>query len=112
MSVKINIVHMQIKIMLPDKCSVAEEERRCIDPPEFIVSVVDDRDEYMVGVTCARHKKAVSDRIKILQSRGKVREGEINITPVRPVGTDCIRGNEDDLVHIEMKDLNSKTHGC
>ena len=89
--------------MLPDKCSVMEEGKQCVNPPEFIVSIINNRDEYMVGVTCAKHKEIVSGKIKILQNGGKIHEGKISFSPVRAVGTDCIRGDKDDLVQIGMK---------
>ena len=88
--------------MLPDKCSVTEEGKQCVNPPEFIVSIIADKDEYMVGVTCGKHKEIVSGKIGILQNEGKVHEGKISFSPVKAVGTDCIHGNEDDFVQIDM----------
>ena len=38
--------------MMPDKCSVSEEGKQCVNPPQFIVSIVDGKDEYMFGLTC------------------------------------------------------------
>ena len=90
-------------IVLPDQCSVTEEGKQCVNPPEFIVSIIDDGDEYMVGVTCTRHKEVVSGKIGILQKEGRIHEGTISFAPVRAVGTDCIRADEDDFVQIDMK---------
>ena len=89
--------------MLPDQCSVMEEGKQCVNPPEFIVSIVDDKDEFMVGVTCGKHKQIVSGKIGILQSEGKIHDGKISFTTVKAVGTDCIHGDADDLVQIDMK---------
>ena len=89
--------------MLPDQCSVMEEGKQCVNPPEFIVSIVDDKDEFMVGVTCGKHKQIVSGKIGILQSEGKIHDGKISFSPVKAVGTDCIHGDADDLVQIDMK---------
>ena len=88
--------------MLPDKCSVTEEGKQCVNPPEFIVSIIADKDEYMVGVTCQKHKKIVSGKIGILQKEGKIHDGKISFSPVKAVGTDCIHGDEDDFVQIDM----------
>ena len=33
--------------MLPDKCSVTEKGKQCVNPPEFIVSIISDKDEYI-----------------------------------------------------------------
>ena len=89
--------------MLPDRCSVMEEGKQCINPPEFIVSVLDDKDEYMVGVTCEKHKQIVSGKINILQKEGKIHSGKIVFSPVKTVGTDCIHGDSDDFIQIDMK---------
>lgn len=89
--------------MLPDQCSVMENGKQCVNPPEFIVSIVDHKDEFMVGVTCEKHKQIVSGKIGILQNEGKIHDGKISFSPVKAVGTDCIHGDADDLVQIDMK---------
>lgn len=88
--------------MLPDRCSVSKEGKQCPSPPEFIVSIVDGKDEYMVGVTCGRHKQIVSGKIGFLQKEGKIHEGKVTFSEVKAVGTDCIHGDEDDFVQIDM----------
>lgn len=87
--------------MLPDKCSVFKEGKQCVNPPEFIVSVVVEKDEYMVGVTCGRHKQVVSGKINILQEEGKIPSGKISFSPLKAVGTDCIHGDADDFIQID-----------
>ena len=89
--------------MLPDRCSVTEKGKQCVNPPEFIVSIISDKDEYMVGVACEKHKQIVSGKIGILQNEGKIHEGKINFSPVKTVGTDCVHGDVDDFVQIDMK---------
>ena len=95
--------------MLPDRCSVAEDGRPCANPPEFIVSIADGDDEYMVGVTCLKHKHVVAAKTGMLQDQGRMRRGTVNFASVRAVGTDCIRGDADDLVQIGARD---GTRGC
>jgi hypothetical protein len=89
--------------MLPDKCSVLEGGKQCVNPPEFVVSIVADKGEYMVGVTCDKHKQIVSGKIGILQNEGKLYDGKINFSPLKAVGTDCIHADVDDFVQIDMK---------
>ena len=89
--------------MLPDRCSVLEKGKQCVNPPEFIVSIIADKDEYMIGVTCEKHKQIVSGKIEILQNEGKVHDGKINFSPLKTVGTDCIHADTDDFVQIDMK---------
>ena len=86
--------------MLPDRCTVKEDGRRCVNPPEFVVSIITESGEYMVGVTCSRHKDDVSYKIGSLQNTGKIPHGKINLEPLRAVGTDCIKGHPDDLIQI------------
>jgi len=88
--------------VLPDQCSVLEEGKQCINPPEFIVSIISDKDEYMVGVTCRKHKQIVSGKVRILQNEGKIHDGKISFSPVKSVGTDCIHGDADDFIQIGM----------
>ena len=89
--------------MLPDRCSVKEDGKQCVNPPEFIVSIISGKDEYMVGVACTKHKQIVSGKIGILQNEGKIHEGKISFSPLKAVGTDCIHGDADDFVQIDVK---------
>lgn len=86
--------------MFPDKCSVSENDKQCVNPPEFVISVILGKEEYMVGVTCNRHRQAVYGKIEILQKEAKIPKGKINFSPLKPVGTDCIKGNPDDLIQL------------
>ena len=89
--------------MLPDRCSVLEKGKQCVNPPEFIVSIIADKDEYMIGVTCEKHKQIVSGKIEILQNEGKVNDGKISFSPIKVVGTDCIHADTSDFIQIDMK---------
>ncbi len=86
--------------MFPDRCSVVEEEKRCVNPPEFVISVVAENGEYMVGVTCNKHKNAVSGKLENLQNEGKIPKGKINFSGLKPVGTDCVKADADDLIQL------------
>ena len=86
--------------MLPDRCSVKEKGRDCVNPPEFVISVVENDDEYMVGVTCQKHKDKVSEKLTILQNENKIPKGKIKFSGLKSVGTDCIRSDPDDLIQL------------
>ncbi len=86
--------------MFPDRCTVKESGRRCASPPEFVISVTAESGQYMVGVTCGRHKRGVSEKIGSLQREGRVPDGKISFEPLKAIGTDCIRGSTDDLIRI------------
>ena len=86
--------------MFPDKCSVKESGKPCLNPPQFVISVVVGIDEYMVGVTCVKHKGKVSEKLEILQTEGNVPRGKIKFSELKAVGTDCIKGDSSDLIQL------------
>lgn len=69
-------------------------------PPEFVISVQSKDGEYMVGVTCDGHKTAFAQKLEVLQKEGKVPQGAINFTGLKPVGTACIKVDPDDLIQL------------
>jgi hypothetical protein len=88
-------------MLLPDRCSVKENGRDCVNPPEFVISVVENDDEFMVGVTCQKHKDNVSGKILGLQNENKIPKGKIRFSGLKSVGTDCIRSDpDDDLIQL------------
>ncbi len=86
--------------MLPIRCSVREKGKDCLNPPEFVISVLEEKQEYMVGVTCQKHREKVSAKLKNLQAGGKIPNGKIKFTELKSVGTDCIRSDPDDLIQL------------
>ena len=69
-------------------------------PPEFVISIKSKNDEFMVGVTCERHKETFAQRLIALQENGKVPKGSINFDTLKPVGTNCIRIDPNDLIEL------------
>ncbi len=86
--------------MFPDRCSVKEKGKDCVNPPEYVISVEENNEEYMVGVTCNKHKDSVSEKLIILQKEGKIPQGKIKFSGLKAVGTDCIRSDSDDLIQL------------
>jgi len=86
--------------MLPIRCSVREKGKDCFNPPEFVISVLEEKQEYMVGVTCQKHREKVSAKLKNLQTEGKIPNGTIKFSELKSVGTDCIRSDPDDLIQL------------
>ena len=87
-------------LLLPDKCSIREGSKDCVNPPEYIITVVSNGDEFMLGITCERHKASVFSKIKSLQSDGKIPKGTIKFENLKSVKTDCSRGDPDDLIQL------------
>jgi hypothetical protein len=86
--------------MFPERCSIREKGQDCQMPPEFIISVKSNDDEYMVGVTCDGHKVAFTEKLGMLQKEGKVPQGKINFTGLKPVGTSCIKVDPNELIEL------------
>jgi hypothetical protein len=86
--------------MFPGRCSVKEKRKDCVNPPEYVISVEDNNDEYMVGVSCKKHKDRVSEKLIILQGEGKIPKGKIKFADLKAVGTDCVRSDPDDLIQL------------
>ncbi len=86
--------------MLPIRCSVRDNGKDCFNPPEFVISVLEEKQEYMVGVTCQKHKENVSIKLQDLQAEGKIPKGKIKFSELKSVGTDCIRSDPDDLIQL------------
>jgi len=85
--------------MLPNRCSV-KDEKDCTSPPEFIISVSTESDEYMIGVTCQRHKDVISKKLNTLQHENKIPKGKIKFASIKAVGTECIRSDPDKLIQL------------
>ena len=69
-------------------------------PPEFVISIRMENQEYMVGVTCNGHKKTFFEKLTQLQKNGKVPNGAIQFTELKAVGTNCIRMDPNDLIQL------------
>ena len=97
---KLNIEYNYNFLLLPDKCSIREGSRDCVNPPEYVITVVSVGDEFMLGITCESHKALVFSKIESLQNQGKVPKGTIKFENLKSVQTDCVRGDPDDLIQL------------
>ena len=84
--------------MFPDRCSVKQNGHDCVNPPEYVVEIIHNDDSYMVGITCEKHKGIVTVKIGELQKIGKIPEGTLEFQKLKAVGTDCVKGNPDDVL--------------
>ncbi len=87
--------------MLPDRCSIKEQGRQCVNPPEFVISIVSEKDEYMVGVTCNKHRQTIHHKLGELQKSGAIPQGQIKFETLKPIGTDCIKTDPEDLIQLK-----------
>ena len=97
-----NLIHLnKRKIMLPERCSVKQNNKDCVNPPEYVIEVIHDEETYMVGITCQAHKNIVSTKILELQTTGKIPTGKLQFEKLKAVGTDCVRIDPDDLIQLD-----------
>ena len=87
--------------MLPERCSVKQNSKDCVNPPEYVIEVVHDKDTYMVGITCERHKDVVSTKVLELQTNDKIPKGKLQFEKLKAVGTDCVRIDADELIQLD-----------
>ena len=87
--------------MLPDRCSVKQSGKDCVNPPEYLIEIVHGDDSYMVGITCEKHKGTVSSKIAELQMNDKVPQGKLQFEKLKSVGTDCVRTDVDEFIQLD-----------
>ena len=87
--------------MLPERCSVKQNKKDCVNPPEYVIEVVHNGDTYMVGITCDAHKNIVSTKIFELQNSKKIPQGKLQFEKLKSVGTDCVRIDPDELIYLD-----------
>lgn len=79
--------------MLPDRCSIRNNDVDCPNPPSHLVSVVHESGEYMIGVVCIEHMPYME---KLLETRIDLPERKIKFTELKNVGTDCVTNYPDE----------------
>jgi hypothetical protein len=82
--------------LLPDRCSIRYDNKDCSNPPSYVVSIVHDSGEYMVGVVCEEHRSHMESRVNIMQGNGEIPKGNIKFAELKSVGTDCIANYQND----------------
>jgi len=85
--------------LLPDRCSIKGKGGDCPNTPSYVVSIMHDSGEYMVGVVCEEHRSLMEGRLDAMQSNGDLPKGSIKFVELKPVGTDCVANYLDDYFH-------------
>jgi hypothetical protein len=80
---------------LPKTCSFRDKDFDCPLPPSYVVSVVNNGEEYMIAVVCQDHRDQMENWLKAMQSVGKIPQGKAKFQEIKLVVTDCIRGSDD-----------------
>lgn len=76
--------------MAPERCSIMINGKVCSLPPSRIVSILLEKEEYMVGLVCNEHIMLIKRKVLSMQNSGKINSGIIRFQKVKPVMTDCI----------------------
>ena len=80
---------------LPKTCSFRDKDVDCPLPPSYIISVVNNREEYMIAVVCQDHRDQMEKWLNVMQSVGKIPQGKAKFQEIKLVVTDCIHDTDD-----------------
>ena len=83
---------------LPKTCSFRDNYIDCPLPPSYIISVVNNGEEYMIAVVCQDHRDQMGKWLKAMQSVGKIPQGNTKFEQIKLVVTDCIRDSNDNFL--------------
>ena len=88
---------------LPEYCSLKVNGDDCKIPPSDIVSIIiQEKEEYMVGLVCKDHKEQMQRRLEVLQTSKQIPLGSIKFEGIKMVMTDCIKGTSEDYLEINL----------
>ncbi len=68
--------------MLPRCCTIKEGNKKCDNPPAYIVSLSTKNGEYLLCITCLMHKPIIEDICKDIEG--------IRFEELKYIGTNCI----------------------
>ena len=80
---------------LPKTCSFRDKDVDCPLPPSYLISVVNNGEEYMIAVVCQDHRDQMEKWLNVMQSVGKIPQGKAKFQEIKLVVTDCIRDTDD-----------------
>lgn len=87
---------------LPNHCTYHDEGKLCAMPPSSILSIKNSDGEFMISSVCDDHLEDMKILVKSLQMRNTFPSGSLIIQPVKVIGTNCIKGTEEDFIDIEL----------
>ena len=67
----------------------------CTLPPACVVSILSEKEEYMIGLVCVDHILLMKIKALSMQKSGKMNKGKIRFQKVKPVMTDCVLNLKD-----------------
>jgi len=78
--------------LLPSKCCIRVRGKECVNTPEWIVSILDHENEYMIAFVCNEHRgviaRIIEGRIDQLYSNNNDR-CILRFTKIKRVATAC-----------------------
>ncbi len=77
--------------MLPSKCCIRIRGKECVNTPEWIVSILDHENEYMIALVCNEHRGVIA---KIIEGRIDLHNNNndrciLRFTKIKSVATAC-----------------------
>ena len=99
--------------MIPENCSFVYKGVRCPLPPEFIIEINDEfqKEKFMVGLACSDHRRELEERFIAMQKNNVIPNGQLVLSNIKVIHTDCVKGNLDDEQEIQLKRLDRQIKG-
>lgn len=87
---------------LPKTCSFRDKDVDCLLPPSYVISVINNGEEYMIAVVCQDHRDQTEKSLKAMQLVGKIPQGKAKFQEIKLVVTDCIRDSDDESFLLRL----------
>lgn len=97
-------------LLIPENCSFVQNGKSCPLPPQFIVEIndVSTQSKFMIGLACSDHRTILENKFMALQNNGAIPSGKIELSNIKVIHTDCVKGNLEDEEEIKLKRLDQK----
>jgi hypothetical protein len=81
--------------MFPERCSIMLSGKQCTLPPSRIVSILSEKEEYMIGLVCDDHILLMRAKVRSMQKSRIIDKGIIKFQKIKAVMTDCVLNLKD-----------------
>jgi hypothetical protein len=77
--------------LLPSECCIRIRGKECVNTPEWIVSILDNENEYMIALVCNEHREVVTRITEgtIGQLHNNSDRCMLRFTKIKSVATAC-----------------------
>jgi hypothetical protein len=84
---------------MPEHCSLRKNRKDCRMAASYIVSIITQDEEFMIGVTCDEHKQEIESGLQALQRQRALPDVFIRFQPLKILVTECIKSDHETGEH-------------